>query len=198
MAKRGEIIPAHPKWRIITEADDELIAVDHIIAWAIYMTSSGEGLRVTPITSLGMFTNAWGYLRPDGGVEECENGALFDSLEDAQRSARQRLSIDRLGSMNLKLSLIPHIDQARAKRVVLEALDQLATMGIHGTETLGRTYLPKLIVQYTLGDGLSRSDLARAMRELILEGVIRKEVVGKYANRQDRMGLVRTKAVTHE
>jgi len=64
-------------------------------------------------------------------------------------------------------------------------------MGIRGnSSTRSPEFLPKQAAEYNLLDGLSRKQFIRAMREAIKSGRLKNEVVGQYANRTDKLGLV--------
>lgn len=86
--------------------------------------------------------------------------------------------------------LIGHLREQAAERIVLEALQRLLGMGIVSTEgQRSPQYLPKLIMEYKLGNGQTKPDLAQAMRKLLTDGKLTKTVVGRNANRSDRLGL---------
>lgn len=87
--------------------------------------------------------------------------------------------------------LIGHLRELAAERIVLEAIPKLLAMGLHGNEG-GRSpnYLPKLIMEYKLGNGQSKPEISSAMRKLMTDGKLTKSVVGLNANRTERFGLV--------
>lgn len=75
--------------------------------------------------------------------------------------------------------------------VVLAALRRLREMGRFPTDgATSPDYLPRLAIEFQLNAGLSRRDLAAAMRNLMVAGRLQRGVVGKYANRNDRFGLL--------
>ena len=77
------------------------------------------------------------------------------------------------------------------EKVVLEAIQKLASMGIYANEgTRSPLYLPTVIVQYQLGNGQTKPELAQAMRKLLTDGKLTKAIVGKNANRTPKEGLV--------
>lgn len=80
--------------------------------------------------------------------------------------------------------------QQRAESVVINAIRKLAEKGEFGTNTPSRTYLPTVILQFKLGEECSRKELSEAMRNLIMAGRIRRDVVGKNAAGYKREGLV--------
>jgi hypothetical protein len=52
-----------------------------------------------------------------------------------------------------------------------------------------RNSAPTTITAYKLGEDLTKKELGAAMRELLLDGKLTREVVGKYPNRTDMYGL---------
>lgn len=87
--------------------------------------------------------------------------------------------------------IIASIKSNRAQRVVLNGLQKLATMGVHGTDgKRSPSFLPKVLTEYSLNEGLPSRDLADAMRTLMVEGKLKREQVGKTQNRTAIMGLV--------
>jgi hypothetical protein len=87
------------------------------------------------------------------------------------------------------------LDQAArndtAERILLDAMPRLLAAGIQPTD--GRTsndYLPAQTVAKGYAPRHSKKDLAAAMHRLMGNGRLRREVVGKYANRSPRYGLV--------
>ncbi len=81
--------------------------------------------------------------------------------------------------------------EKRAERFVLEALDKLSSMGIASSDYKGPAYLPTLVLKYSLTQGLTKHEVERAMVRLQTSGQIKREQVGKYANRSPKFGLVR-------
>jgi len=87
--------------------------------------------------------------------------------------------------------IIGHLYDKAAERVVLEGLKKLQEMGLQPSEgaTTSR-YLPRLLLDYKLGEGRPKAELAGAMRRLMLDGKLVKSVVGRYAgNRSQMFGL---------
>lgn len=81
------------------------------------------------------------------------------------------------------------VDALRARRdevVVIEALKRLANMGEHPLPTKLYTKM----AEFRLTEGRPKRDLEDAMRRLMMTGSIKRAVVGKYANRNSREGLV--------
>jgi len=87
--------------------------------------------------------------------------------------------------------LMSSLHRQKALRVVVQAAQRLTEMGIHMTEsTASPQYLPKLSLQYKLNEGLSKTELAEALRAVMLSGTITKGIVGKYQNRAPKEGLI--------
>ena len=87
--------------------------------------------------------------------------------------------------------IIGHLYDKAAERTVLDGLKRLQEMGLQPSEgaTTSR-YLPRLLIEYKLGEGRSKSELAGAMRRLMLDAKLVKSVVGRYAgNRSQMFGL---------
>lgn len=78
-----------------------------------------------------------------------------------------------------------------ARDIVTHAVRKLATMGIYGvSSTSSANYLPKLASQYKLLERLSKKEFTVAMRSMQSDAVLVMTVVGKYANRNPRQGLM--------
>lgn len=74
--------------------------------------------------------------------------------------------------------------------VVIRAITHLERLGKWGTaSTSSPDYLPKLVGNYNLLEGIAPKAFAQAMRELELSGAIKSEVVGQYPNRTPKRGL---------
>lgn len=87
--------------------------------------------------------------------------------------------------------IIGVLREQATEKIVLEAIQKLASMGIHANEgSRSPQYLPRLIMEYKLGNGQTRPDLASAMRKLLTDGKLTKAPVGRNANRTIREGLV--------
>ena len=87
--------------------------------------------------------------------------------------------------------LVGAMREERAKTIVLDGLRKLTAMDVQALEgQRSPQYLPKLLVEFKLADGRSRSELATAVRSLMLEGKLVRAVVGKNANRTPKHGLV--------
>lgn len=88
-------------------------------------------------------------------------------------------------------SLIASIQASRAERVLVDGLQKLATMGVHGSSgSRSPNFLPKILGEYKLDEGLPSRDLSAAMRALMIAGRLKQETVGKTQNRNPVKGLV--------
>ncbi len=81
--------------------------------------------------------------------------------------------------------------EQKAERVILDGLQKLGTMGIHGSDgSKSSHFLPRLIIEYRFNDGLPSRELTAAMRSLMVAGKLKRESVGKRQNRSAITGLV--------
>lgn len=77
-----------------------------------------------------------------------------------------------------------------ALRAVLNGLQRLTEMGVVASDgTRSAQYLPRLLAEYKIDDGLTSRDTAAALRTLMLDGKIIRTEVGKRANRSSQWGL---------
>jgi hypothetical protein len=87
--------------------------------------------------------------------------------------------------------VVASIRASNAERTVLTGIAKLTGMGIPASDgTRSSQYLPKLLAEYKIDDGLSRRDTAGALRVLMVAGRIARGQVGKRANRTAMVGLV--------
>ena len=87
--------------------------------------------------------------------------------------------------------LIDGITKEKARNVVMAAMVKLTAMGI--TTTDGKTspnYMPTIIIQYQLNEGKTKRELGIAMAQMMIEGTLKRQVVGQYANATPRYGIV--------
>jgi hypothetical protein len=78
----------------------------------------------------------------------------------------------------------------RALTVVLQAVGKLTAIGIYCSESSkSGTFLPSKIVEMKLSEGYSKAELRTAMNALLVDGRLKHEQVGHYANRTPRFGL---------
>lgn len=79
---------------------------------------------------------------------------------------------------------------AQAERTVLQGIAKLADMGVYPTDgATSPRFLPRALGEYKLNDGLSRNQLADAMRRLMIDGKLERRQVGKDAKRNPMYGL---------
>ncbi len=79
----------------------------------------------------------------------------------------------------------------QAERVVLESVVRLSAMAVFVSDRNGaRNFAPSVILQYKLAEGLTKRELGDAMRNLMLDGKLKRDVVGHYSNRNEQFGLV--------
>ena len=84
---------------------------------------------------------------------------------------------------------------SKAERAVAAGLAKLAGMGVYASDgQRSAQYLPRLLAEYKLDDGLSRRDTAAAMRSLMLRGRLKRGQVGKRTSRNPIMGLIDTES----
>ena len=92
------------------------------------------------------------------------------------------------------IDALPQIDMSlRAKHadgVVMRGLEQLTKMGKQPTDgSSSPEYLPKLIMEFKMNEGMQKKELTNAMRGLMVLGKLTRGVVGTYSNRVPRYGL---------
>ena len=143
---------------------------------------------------------------------------LDDKLPDAQADsdappdpdyrvlAKKKTTSTRLDYVQLRFSegiLVPEqieqgepgimdsIRKAQSLRIIINAAAKLAGMGMRMTDgNTSAQFLPKLALDYKLGEGRTKRELADAMRAAIMGGKLTKGVVGKYPNRSPMEGLL--------
>jgi hypothetical protein len=87
--------------------------------------------------------------------------------------------------------LISALENRNAKALVLRCLPKLLDMGYFATASPNSpNYLPKLLATHGMADGFARGDLARAVRELMVEGQIHIGPLGRRGNRHHVAGLL--------
>jgi RecA-family ATPase len=78
-----------------------------------------------------------------------------------------------------------------AERIVIKGFNKLAAAGINAVDGKNSPdFLPSQIVAKGYAEGHSKKELAAALNRLIGSGTFARGIVGKYANRSDRLGLV--------
>jgi len=95
------------------------------------------------------------------------------------------------------IGLIGALTDHRDERILIAAFRKLSgEMGQQPTDgESSPNYLPKLVLQFGLGQGLTKRDLAKAMRGLMVAGDFQRKAIGQYANRTPRFGLVLSDSV---
>jgi hypothetical protein len=89
------------------------------------------------------------------------------------------------------MGMAARIDRANVEKVMLRAFVRIEAMGISPTESNSSPhYLPRLILEYGLGEGHSRHEFAQAMRQAMSNGVLARAQIGTYPNRTPKFGLV--------
>ena len=78
----------------------------------------------------------------------------------------------------------------KAEAAVLEGLKKLSELDVAASDASGPSFLPNQLYKFGLAQGVSKKDLGDAMRRLMVEGRIRKAVLGKRSNGSQRTGLV--------
>lgn len=93
--------------------------------------------------------------------------------------------VDRIGG------LVAQADEAKAEEILLAGFRSLCGMGIKPTDGKNSPdYLPRQVHAKGLGCGYSASELGRALNRLMGRGLFVRGVVGSYANRSPKEGLV--------
>jgi hypothetical protein len=86
--------------------------------------------------------------------------------------------------------VVGEIRARQAERIVVEGLKKLGAMGLiarEGQKSDG--YLPRMLVEYKLAEGRTKSELATAMRDLMTSGRIIKAKLGRNDRREPIFGL---------
>jgi hypothetical protein len=87
-------------------------------------------------------------------------------------------------------TVVGALREQAVRKVVLEGLQALRSKGIESIEQYGKNYLVANLMRYQLAQGHDKRTLERGMRQLLMSGNIRREVVGKKANRMPKEGLI--------
>lgn len=86
--------------------------------------------------------------------------------------------------------MVGHIRKGRVVQTLIAAARRLEGLGIRVSDgATSPQFLPRMVLEYKLGEGATKRELADAMREALLDGKLRREVVGKYSNRAPMEGL---------
>ena len=140
----------------------------------------------------------------DEGEEESE------AESDVRYLARRKANYSALEMRKLRLigAVLRPIDQPRlnghthgdaARDAVRWAVARLAERDLYGTaSTASPSFLPKLAKQYGLLRDITERQFASSMREMVMDGELATQQVGRYQNRTPRMGLVVRTNGTHK
>jgi len=80
-----------------------------------------------------------------------------------------------------------------AEQTILRAMNELKAIGMYGRAAhTSPDFLPKKIIQMKLGCDCTERELRDALNRLLLKKQVHEIEVGRLANRQPRMGIVRT------
>ena len=85
--------------------------------------------------------------------------------------------------------LMQNLRKRKARNVILSALPKLAEVEIFCNDSTGRNYLPTVLLDHKMADGCTKTELADAMRAMILAKELTRDVVGKNAARKPINGL---------
>lgn len=91
--------------------------------------------------------------------------------------------------------LIASIRKRKARQVIISAITKLAAVQTWCNDSLGRNYLPTVLLQNKLAEGLTKGELSDAMRVMILSGELTRDIVGKNAGRKPIFGLKTTVSI---
>jgi RecA-family ATPase len=93
-------------------------------------------------------------------------------------------------SVDPSSGMVAVLRERGAERVVLQGLQRLIAMKLDASEASStRRYLPTMLLEFKLNEGMSKAELAQAMRRLMTSGAIMRAEIGRYANRAPKFGL---------
>jgi RecA-family ATPase len=93
-------------------------------------------------------------------------------------------------SVDPSSGMVAVLRERGAERVVLHGLQRLIAMKLDASEASStRRYLPTMLLEFKLNEGMSKAELAQAMRRLMTSGAIMRAEIGRYANRAPKFGL---------
>ncbi len=88
-------------------------------------------------------------------------------------------------------SVMQSVEENRAEEVALAGFHALTAQGIKPSDSPNsRDYLPRQILQKSLAQGLDDKALAGAVNRLMAKGIMARGVIGQYANRHPKEGLL--------
>jgi AAA domain-containing protein/DnaB helicase-like protein len=86
--------------------------------------------------------------------------------------------------------IVGHIREQNAERIVLAGVRRLQAMGLTASDgKSSQRFLPRLVLEYKLGESNTKTELTAAMHRLMLSGKLRRTEVGKGADRHTIFGL---------
>lgn len=118
------------------------------------------------------------------------NYTALDYIKFTFDQQRKVLAPDQINTEPQDSATMFRLRSQRAESVLLNAIKVLAERGEYGTNSPSRTFLPTVICQFKLNEECTRKELTDAMRNLIMAGKIKRDVVGKNAAGYKREGLV--------
>lgn len=128
--------------------------------------------------------------------EEADPDTIYLAKRKANYSAKDYLKLRYAGGL-----FVPDTVEGRrfdagqrndlAERVVLKGLRKLREAGVLATDgPTSPDYLPRQIAAKGFSEGHTKRELAAAMNRLMGSSRLKRDVVGTYSNRTQRMGLV--------
>jgi RecA-family ATPase len=129
---------------------------------------------------------------PDDTVRYlCRRKANYSSKDYRRFQYRDGVLIPDEFEATASGGILDHLRQQKAERVILDGLGKLSTMEVRAVDSANSpAFLPRLLLEYKLGDGCTKKELADAMRTAMLDGKLIRGVVGKYSNRSSMHGLM--------
>jgi hypothetical protein len=86
---------------------------------------------------------------------------------------------------------LSEIRRSRSRAVVVDGLRKLTEMRVDVSDARSsQAFLPRQLIAYQLAENITMRELGEAMRALMVAGRIARGVVGQYANRAPKYGLV--------
>jgi hypothetical protein len=87
--------------------------------------------------------------------------------------------------------IVGQIKGENARRAILEAIPKIIEMGLHSSDgQRSPNFLPKMMAEYKIDNGLQSRELTAAMRQLMTEGKLKRDTVGRSNNRNAIKGLI--------
>ncbi len=87
--------------------------------------------------------------------------------------------------------VVDSIRRHNHEKTILEGIVKCQEMGLHPTDGKSSPdYLPRALVDKRLNNGATKHELTNAMHRLMGDGKLKRGEVGRYANRNPRLGLI--------